>query len=81
MDDRSFLTGLELGRYLTALNTRIGRLERAYTGLRGDFDTMKARARRLGILATLWSVALFANLEADLAAQIAVKLMESVLRR
>ena len=81
MDDRSFLTGLELGRYLTALSTRISRLERGMTQVRGDVDTMKAHARRFGILATLWTFALLANVSSDRAAEFAVEIAMAALKR
>jgi len=77
MHEPSFLAGLELGKFLSSFS----RLESRVDTLDQRVDTIEARSKRFGILAALWTFALLANLSSEKAAEFAVEVALSVLKR
>ena len=77
MHERSFLAGLELGKFLTRLST----VEDGLRTVRKDLDALTGRLRRIAILAALWTFALIANVSTDRAAEFAVELVIAAWKR
>lgn len=77
MHEPSFLAGLELGKF----TERLKRLETGFLTLRRDLDTLTGQIRRWAILVSLWGIAILANVSTDRAAELAVELVSSVLKR
>ncbi len=76
MEERSFLAGLELGKFITQLTDLRGRVDSVEKRVNDIESTMKRGA----ILAALWLVALFGNVHPDKAAEIVVEIARSVLK-
>lgn len=77
MHEPSFLAGLELGKFLS----RLKRVEDGLLAVRRDLDTLTGTMRRVGILVALWTFAFLANVSTDRAAEFAVELVMSALKR
>jgi hypothetical protein len=71
MEERSFLAGLELGKFLQRLTA----LERGHSELRTEFESLKAKGKRVAILAVLWIVALGSNGSVEQAAEFAIAML------
>ena len=77
MHEPSFLAGLELGKFVT----RLKRVEDGLSAVRKDLDAHIGKMRRFAILAALWTFAVLSNVSTDRAAEFAVELVTSVLKR
>lgn len=77
MHENSFLAGLELGKFLT----RLSRVEIRIDTVERKLETLTGKLRRGAILAALWTFALLANVSTDKAAEFAVEIVRSVLKR
>lgn len=77
MHEPSFLTGLELGKFLT----RLSRVEIRIDTVERDLETLTGKMRRGAILAALWTFALLANVSTDRAAEFAVEFVRAVWKR
>lgn len=77
MHEPSFMAGLELGKYLTRLQA----VERGLAAVKRDLADLNGRLRRLGILAALWTFAVLSNVSTDRAAEVAVEIVSSALKR
>lgn len=77
MHDPSFLTGLELGKFLA----RLKRVEEDISAVRADLNAHIGKMRRAVILVTLWTLAALANASSDTAAEFAVEMVLSALKR
>jgi hypothetical protein len=73
MEERSFLAGLELGKHLQRLTA----LEHGLSELRTEFDSLKAKGKRVAILAVLWIIALGANGSTDRAAELVIAILRA----
>jgi hypothetical protein len=73
MEEKSFLAGLELGKFLQRLTA----LERGLSDLRTEFDSLKAKGKRVAILAILWIIALGANGSTDRAAELVIAILRA----
>lgn len=76
MDERSFLAGYKMGEYLA----RLAHVERGLSELRTEFDSLKAKGKRIAILAVLWVAALGTNGSVDQAAELVVAILRSASR-
>lgn len=77
MHERSFLAGLELGKYIVRLQA----VEQGLAAVKRDLAELKGRSRRFAILATLWTLAVVANVSTDRVADLTVELVTSALKR
>ena len=77
MHERSFLAGLELGKFLT----RLKQAEDGVAAVRRDLDALTGRMRRATILAALWTFAVMANVSTDKAAEFVVEIVMSAWKR
>jgi hypothetical protein len=77
MHEPSFLAGLELGKFVT----RLKRVEDGLVIVRKDLDALTGKMRRAAILATLWAFALLVNVSSDRAAEFAVEVIMTGLKR
>lgn len=74
MEERSFLAGLELGKFITQLTDLRGRVDSVEKRVNDIESTMKRGA----ILAALWAIALFGNVYPDKAAEMIVEFARGV---
>lgn len=76
MEERSFLAGLELGKFIIQLADTRRRLDT----VEKKVDEISGMMRRGAILATLWGIAIVANVYPDKAAEMVVEIARSAIR-